>query len=106
MHGGKRAEISAPKLTLRHSDRGRFHGSDHTIQGGDLNCDFAALRTEPARGKLPAVETFDAANADGLSSGPGVSDTSAGLRSAQVPARRVSDPSSSVPRHRDRKSVV
>ena len=63
MHGGKRAQISAPKLTSRHSDRGGFHGSDHTIQGGDLDRDLSALRTERARGKLPAVETLDAANA-------------------------------------------
>ena len=63
VHGGKRAQISAPKLTSRHSDRGGFHGSDHTIQGGDLDRDLSALRTERARGKLPAVETLDAANA-------------------------------------------
>ena len=60
VHGGKRAQISAPKLTSRHSDRGGFHGSDHTIQGGDLDRDLSALRTERARGKLPAVETLDA----------------------------------------------
>ena len=50
VRGGKRAKISAPKLASRHSDRGRFHGSDHTIKGGDLDRDLAALRTERPRG--------------------------------------------------------
>ena len=63
VHGGKWSKTSAPKLPSRHSDRGGFHDSDHTIQVGDLDHDLAALRTECARSKLPAVETFDAADA-------------------------------------------
>ena len=63
MRGGKRAKISAPNLTSRHSYRGRFHGSDHTIKGSDLDRDLAALRTKRPRGELPAVETLDVADA-------------------------------------------